>query len=133
MALSSTLSSTTVLPAVGERHKVELGLGAAGAAPSVQIVVGGRAYDRKAGVPALLANAIFPANQGYSSTAFNLSDQQRAQVDAGEKPLAYFHNAKRAEREIETFIKRKDIARVASVLDRVLDSLTAPTPVPAKK
>jgi hypothetical protein len=80
-----------------------------------------------AGVPAPVAN-VAPASPSLVSTARNLTKPQRAQVDAGERSLGHFHNLRKTDREIETFIVRKDPDRVAMVLDRVLDRMTTPTP-----
>jgi hypothetical protein len=113
-----------------------------GTARSVPITINGRDVDlcalaqmtpselailaadlRKAGWPAWLVQLVTGANPGLTSTARHLTDQQRLLVDLRLKSLSYFHNLKKADREIDAFIERKGADRVMAALDR----MTAPT------
>jgi len=77
----------------------------------------------KCGLSVRQALALTGASPGYTSTAFHLSAEQRALVDCGKATLSQYHNARKADREIEALIRREGGGRVLAVLDR----MTAPT------
>ena len=147
------LSSVTTLGVSNGRHNGNGQAGQSnGAVLSVKIVVNGHILDlatiaqmkpaarailsadlRKAGLPAWKAQLLTGGpSPGYVSTASHLTEQQRESIDRGERSLSDFHNAKKLDREIEAYIRRKtrkEPSRVLMVLDRIIDHMTAPTKV----
>jgi hypothetical protein len=74
---------------------------------------------RKVGWPTWLVQLVTEANPGYASTAFHLAKWQRQLIDDSRATLSHFHNARRRDPEIRTFVKRVGAARVQATLNRM--------------